>query len=123
VSILQRTGSSLCFDSGFFEVAVVPTRKVLMNEEELKKLFEPFAHQDNPSPTLAILIYETVKLRDRIMESTGRTLTVGDTTTALAALTAWLSGHISEEPLSDDQQALLAVWQSRLLEPEENRNE
>lgn len=87
-----------------------------MNEEELKKLFEPFAHRHNPTPTLAILIHETVKLRDHLKNESGRTLTVGDTRASLAALTAWLSGNIPTELLSDDQQALLKVWQSRLLE-------
>ena len=87
-----------------------------MDEEELKKLFEPFTHQDNPTPTLAILIYETVKLRDQLKSDTGRILTVGDTKAALVALTAWLRGRLPGEQLSDDQQALLNVWQSRLLE-------
>jgi hypothetical protein len=87
-----------------------------MNEEELMKLFEPFTHEDNPTPALAILIHETVKLRDQLKGDTGRILTVGDTKAALVALTAWLSGHIPEEQLSDDQQALLRAWQSRLLE-------
>ena len=87
-----------------------------MNEDELKSLFEPFAHQDNPTPTLAILIHETVKLRDKLKSDTGRVLTVGDTNAALKALTAWLSGHLAEESLSDDQQALLEAWRSRLLE-------
>jgi hypothetical protein len=87
-----------------------------MNEDELKKLFEPFAHQDNPTPTLAVLIHETVKLRDQLKNDTGRVLSVGDTEAALAALTRWLSGQLPEEPLSDDQRALLEAWRSRLLE-------
>ena len=87
-----------------------------MNEDELKKLFEPFSHKDNPTPTLAILIHETVKLRDQLKSDSGRVLTVGDTKAALEALTVWLSGRLVEGPLSDDQQALLKAWQSRLLE-------
>lgn len=87
-----------------------------MNEEELRKLFEPFTYQDNPTPALAILIHETLKLRDQLKSDAGRVLTVGDTKAALAALTAWLSGRLPEEQLSDDQRALLQAWQSRLLE-------
>lgn len=87
-----------------------------MNEEELKKLFEPFTPKDDPTPALAILIHETVRLRDQLKDDTGRVLTVADTKAALVALTAWLSGRIPEEPLSNDQQALLKAWQSRLLE-------
>lgn len=87
-----------------------------MNEEKLKKLFEPFTYQDNPTPALAILIHETLKLRDQIKSDTGRVLTVSDTKAALIALTAWLSGHLPAEQLSDDQLALLKAWQSRLLE-------
>lgn len=87
-----------------------------MNEEELRKLFEPFTYQNNPTPALAILIHETVKLRDQLKSDTGRVLTVGDTKVALAALTVWLSGRLPKEQLSDDQLALLKAWQSRLLE-------
>ena len=87
-----------------------------MNEEELTKLFQPFTFENRPTPTLAILIYETVKLRDRLKTDTGRILTVEDTRVALAVLTEWLSGQISKETLSDDQQALLVAWKSRLLE-------
>ena len=87
-----------------------------MNEDELTKIFEPFTFESNPTPTLAILIHETVKLRDQLKEDTGRILTVEDTKAALASLTKWLSGNISEEELSEDQQALLIAWKSRLLE-------
>ena len=87
-----------------------------MNEDELTKLFEPFTFENNPTPTLAILIHETVKLRDQLKKDTGRILTVEDTRAALASLTEWLSGKISEEPLSEDQQTLLMAWKSHLLE-------
>ncbi len=87
-----------------------------MNEEDLKKLFEPFEYKANPTPTLAILIHETVRLRDQLKKETGRVLTVADTQAALEALTVWLSGRIFEGELSEDQQTLLEAWKSRLLE-------
>ena len=87
-----------------------------MNEEGLTKLFQAFTFENNPTPTLAILIHETIKLRDQLEKDTGRILTVEDTRVALAALTEWLSGQISKETLSNDQQELLVAWKSRLLE-------
>jgi hypothetical protein len=86
-----------------------------MVEDELKDLFGLFARGDDPSGTVAVLIHETVKLRDELKRTTGRILTVGDTRAALEALKEWLSGQSPAIELTADQTSLLETWQARLL--------
>jgi len=86
-----------------------------MNEDELKELLGLFTREDDPTGTVAILIHETVRLRDQLKETTGRTLTVGDTRAALSALTDWLSGRTVPTELTDVQKGLLKAWQDHLL--------
>ena len=86
-----------------------------MNEDELKELLGLFTREDDPSGTVAVLIHETIKLRDQLKETTGRTLTVGDTRAALKALTDWLSGRSVSTELTDVQKGLLKAWQGRLM--------
>ncbi len=86
-----------------------------MNEDELKELLGLFTREDDPTGTVAILIHETVRLRDQLKETTGRTLTVGDTRAALSALTDWLSGRTVPTELTNVQKGLLKAWQDHLL--------
>ena len=86
-----------------------------MNEDELKELLGLFTREDDPGGTVAILVHETVRLRDQLKETSGRTLTVGDTRAALNALTDWLSGRSVSTELTDVQKGLLKAWQSHLL--------
>jgi len=86
-----------------------------MEDDQLKELFGLFSRGDDPSGTVAVLITETVKLRDALKQETGRILTVGDTRIALEALKDWLSGRPLSVELTEDQASLLKAWQSRLL--------
>ena len=86
-----------------------------MNEDELKELLGLLTREDDPTGTVAILIQETVRLRDQLKETTGHTLTVGDTRAALNALTDWLSGRSVSTELTDVQKGLLKAWQGHLL--------
>ena len=86
-----------------------------MNEDELKELLGLFTREDDPSGTVAMLIHETVRLRDQLKETTGHTLTVGDTRAALNALVDWLSGRTEPTELTEVQKGLLKAWQDHLL--------
>jgi hypothetical protein len=86
-----------------------------MADDQLKELFELFTRGDDPTGTVAVLIHETVRLRDALKQETGRILTVGDTRAALGALKDWLSGRPPSTELTDDQTSLLKAWRERLL--------
>jgi hypothetical protein len=85
-------------------------------EEMMKFLAEQIVrNQGDPTSTLAILISETVKLRDQLKSKTGETLTVHDTRQALLGLEARLAGKELPENLTSTQKSLLKAWSDRLL--------
>jgi len=73
-----------------------------------------FESQSNPSGTVAVLISETVKFRDKLREETGEVLTVGDTRIALDALERHLNGEPFPKELSPEQKTLAQIWFDRL---------
>ncbi len=81
----------------------------------MKELLGLFTRENDPTGTVAILIHETVRLRDQLKETTGHTLTVGDTRAALNALIDWLSGRTAPTELTEVQRGLLKAWQDHLL--------
>lgn len=56
-----------------------------------------------------ILMDETLKFRDKLLEDTGRTLTVADARLALDALEARLHGQPDPDELDDVQKALTQI--------------
>ncbi|MDD3732377.1 MAG: hypothetical protein PHU88_08395 [candidate division Zixibacteria bacterium] len=90
-----------------------------MNNEQLKLLMKSlgeqiFENSTNPTGTVAMLISETVKLRDKLKDETGYILTVSDTQTALNALEKMLKKEAVTEKLSSEQKLLAQIWYDRL---------
>ncbi|HVP06854.1 MAG TPA: hypothetical protein VMS71_03355 [Candidatus Acidoferrum sp.] len=71
-------------------------------------------HQRNPSGSLAILMSETLKFRDKLKEETGQILTVEDTRRALDGLEQCLDGRPMPSGLTPEQQLLAQIWLDRL---------
>jgi hypothetical protein len=74
-------------------------------------LVEQFA---DPRATVAILISETIKFRDRLLAETGHMLTVGETSETLEVLLARIENRPITIRLTDIQQQLLDIWLKRL---------
>jgi hypothetical protein len=70
-------------------------------------------HQD-PSGTVSMLISETVRFRDKLMDETGETLTVEDTRLALDALEHYLEYKALPDGLTSEQKALAQIYVDRL---------
>lgn len=71
-------------------------------------------HRANPSGTVAILMTEALKFRDKLKEETGQVLTVEDTRRALDGLQECLDGKPIPEGLTSEQRALTQIWLDRL---------
>lgn len=87
--------------------------------DEFKLLIEALGGQvvegeTDPTGTVAILISETLKFRDKLKEETGATLTVGDARAALDALEDFLKGRPMSENLSAEQKALARIYIDRI---------
>ena len=90
-----------------------------MTNEQLKLLMKSLGLQlldekGHPGGTVAVLISETVKLRDKLKEETGYILTVEDTQTALGALEKLLNKEPAPETLTPEQKLLSQIWYDRL---------
>ena len=90
-----------------------------MTVEQLKLLmkslgFQMFDDKGDPGGTVAVLISETVKLRDKLKDETGYILTVADTRTALEALEKMLNKEPAPKELTPEQKLLAQIWYDRL---------
>ncbi|MBN1213489.1 MAG: hypothetical protein JXA92_13030 [candidate division Zixibacteria bacterium] len=90
-----------------------------MTLEQLKLLMKSlglqlFEDTGDPGGTVAVLITETVKLRDKLKEDTGYVLTVEDTRTALDALEKMLNKEPVPDELTPEQKLLSQIWYDRL---------
>ncbi len=90
-----------------------------MLEDELRLLMQSLGEQvlgsrADPTGSVAMLISETIKFRDKLKEETGEILTVGDTRAALDALEAYLKGKPLPDDLTPEQKALVQIWIDRL---------
>jgi|GEM_PF-802765 len=90
-----------------------------MTNEQLKLLMKSlglqlFDDKGHPGGTVAVLISETVKLRDKFKEETGYILTVEDTQTALDTLEKMLNKEPMPEGLTPEQKLLSQIWYDRL---------
>ena len=74
-----------------------------------------FATGQNTGGTIAILITETTKFRDKLKEDTGYTLTVEDTRRALDGLEAFLNKAPMPDDLTEEQKALAQIYIDRLM--------
>jgi len=70
--------------------------------------------QKNPTASVAVLVSETVKFRDKLKEETGEILTVGDTRSALDALERYLDCGQLPGNLTPEQKALVQIYVDRL---------
>jgi hypothetical protein len=87
--------------------------------DDLRLLIEALGGQvveglGDPTGTVAVLISETLKFRDKLREETGATLTVGDTRAALDALEGYLQGRSLSKGLSSEQKALARIYIDRI---------
>ena len=73
-----------------------------------------FGKQSDPTGTVAMLISETVRFRDKLKEDTGEILTVADTQVALDGLEKHLNGELLPKDLTSEQKALAQIWIDRL---------
>ena len=90
-----------------------------MSDKDIRLLLQAlgsqlFEDQADPTGTVAMLISETVKFRDKLKEETGEVLTVGDTQAALDALEKHLNKEPSTAGLTPEQKALTQIWIDRL---------
>ena len=90
-----------------------------MYEEELRTLLQLLRsvtgdHTSNPTGALAVLISETIKLRDRLKQESGITLTVSDTRVALDALESSLKGQAVPDDMTTEQKLLVETWRYQL---------
>ncbi len=73
-----------------------------------------FATGQNAGGTVAILMIETTKFRDKLKGETGYILTVKDTSRALDALEAHLNKMPFPDDLTDEQKSLAQIYIDRL---------
>lgn len=71
-------------------------------------------HQHDPRASVAILISETLRFRDKLKQETGTVLTVADTRRALEALECHLKNEPLPDDLSEEQRALAQIYIDRL---------
>jgi len=89
------------------------------SEDQLRLLIDSMCGEfsgngQDAAQVVNMLIRETVKFRDKLKEETGEILTVGDTQTALDALTEHLRGAKLPGDLTPEQKALTQIWIDRL---------
>lgn len=68
----------------------------------------------DPRGTVAILIHETVRFRDKLKTETGQTLTVEDTRVAVEALQQYLKDKTFPSDLMPVQRQLAQIYVDRL---------
>jgi len=90
-----------------------------MTDERLRLLIEALAgqfpqDQKDTTGTVAVLISETVKFRDKLKEEAGIVLTVEDTRIALDAVEARLKELPPPEQLTPEQKELAQILFDRL---------
>ena len=90
-----------------------------MTNEEFRLLIESLAGQwpqsrTDPTGTVAVLVSETIKYRDKLNEEAGIVLTVEDTRIALEALEARLNGQPPPHKLTSEQEGLAQIYYDRL---------
>ncbi len=70
--------------------------------------------RNDPSGSVAILMSETLKFRDKLKRETGTVLTVDDVRVSLTALENLLTGGVIQGQLTDEQRLLAQIWHDRL---------
>jgi hypothetical protein len=99
-------------------VVVADTKRAL-TDEQLKLLFDSMGGLiEDSGPDAAqvrnLLITETVKFRNKILDETGEVLTVGDARCSLEALCGHLDGEKPRKDLTPEQKALFQIWIDRI---------
>ena len=90
-----------------------------MDDDSLKALLQSAGQisghdQSDPRGTMAILLSETVKYRDRLKAETGVVLTVDDTRKAINALERYLISDSLPSDITPTQRELAQIWIERL---------
>ncbi len=88
-------------------------------EDDIHLLFEAMLGQmyppgQDPRSTVAVLMTETIRFRDKLKTETGQVLTVNDTRIAVEALEHYLSEKRLPSGLTDEQRALAQIYVDRL---------
>lgn len=89
-----------------------------MADDDIRLLIEALGgqlqQQSNPAGTVAMLITETVRFRDKLKKETGTILTVQDTRIALDSLEQYLAGKKLPDTLTAEQMALVRIYIDRI---------
>jgi len=90
-----------------------------MYEENIRMLLDALGGQvlenyHDGTATLAVLMTETLRFRDKLKAETGETLTVEDTQAALDALEHYLIHENFPDNLTAEQKALAQIYVDRL---------
>ena len=90
-----------------------------LTDEQLKLLFDSMAGSiqtsgQDTAQVLNLLIMETVKFRNKLLQETGDVLTVGDARCSLEALCSHLDGEKLLTDLTPEQKALFQIWIDRI---------
>ncbi len=84
-------------------------------EELLRSTGAPFTGDANALGTVAVLLTETLRHRDRLRQEKGYVLTVEDTRVALDTVANHLSGSCKAgQPLTPEQAMLVHIYLQRL---------
>ena len=90
-----------------------------MYEENIRMLLDSLGGQvlesrQDSTATVAVLMTETIRFRDKLKSETGETLTVEDTQIAIDALEHYLINDILPDELTAEQRALAQIYVDRL---------
>lgn len=90
-----------------------------LTDEQLKLLFDSMGgliedSGQDAAQVLNLLIAETVKFRNKLLEETGEVLTAGDARCSLDALCRYLDGERIPGSLTPEQKALFQIWIDRI---------
>ncbi len=80
----------------------------------MNSLGEQIISENNAGDVLTVLIRETEKFREKLIEEHDVSLTVTDTRKALNGLEKYLKGEKWEQNLTAEQTALLQIWIDRI---------
>ena len=89
-----------------------------MSKDDIQLLIKSRGEQividNNAGDILGMLIKETLRFRDKLLEENGLTLTVADTRMALEALEGFFQEREPSQKLTSEQASLLQIWVDKI---------
>jgi hypothetical protein len=89
-----------------------------MGDDDIRLIIEALGgqlqQQSDPTGTIAMLISETIRFRDKLKSETGAVLTVEDTRIALDGLEQYLERKKLPDTLTSEQKALAQIYIDRV---------